>query len=325
MTIKLDGANGIKLPHLTSDPSNPEDGVLYYNSADRVMKLSHNGSFSPILAGLDGSSPAKAAPSASYLKNTANINVSGIYWIKNSSMSEAVQVYCDLSFDSGGWMLLAYGYVASTSDSSSNKAIPNLNHDGTAWSYTPDSRASQNGLVLSPNSQQSALLLARNSTEILYAAGSNPSSGGINSYTYVYKFNIPNPSALTFANHSYYYNSSMTTSTVTVQGIKGDIGTWTRYTITEALGASWADSYPTGYGAVTTSTPKSGTFDGGPFFPSIHSGSRGYTPGNPTVVSSSPDVGVNGYTSGAQSYVFRGWYGVGIGVNQTGQTSIWVR
>ena len=324
MAIKLNASVGITLPILTSDPVNPEDGTMYYNSSTNSMKVARGGEFSAVSLGLDGSTPGKAAPSATAIMATGN-NVSGMYWIKTTSMSQAVQVYCDLSFDSGGWMLLAYGYVASTSDSSSNYAIPNLNHDGTAWSYNPTSRASTNGLVTTPNGQQTALLLAKSSTEILFAAGNNPSSGGIDSYPYVYKFDIPNPSALTFANHTYYYNSSMTNSTVTVKGIKGDIGTWTRYTITEAIGASWTDSYPTGYGAVDSSNPKSGNFDGGPFFPSIHSGSRNVAPGNPTVVSSSPDVGVNGYTAGAQSYVYRGWYGIGIGVNQTGQTSIWVR
>jgi hypothetical protein len=115
------------------------------------------------------------------------------------------------------------------------------------------------------------------------------------------------------------------TSGFTVTGLKGDTGTWTRYTIKEAVGASWGDSYPTGYGVVETTTPKNGTWDYGPFFPSIHSGSRNVAPSNPTVVSSSPDIGVNGYTAGAQSYTYRGWYGAGIAHGQTGQTSIWVK
>ena len=306
-------------------PSSANTGNFRYNS-DSGGPEYYNGTTWMGLGALDGSTENRAAPSALYLKNTAGLTTSGVYWIKTANMTQAVQVYCDLSYDNGGYMLLAYGYVASTNDSSSNKAIPNLNHDGTAWSYTPTSRASANGLVLSPSSQKSALLLAKSSTTMIMAAGGNPSSGGIDGYSYVYRFPIPDPAALTFNNHSYYYNSSMTnTSGFTVTGLKGDIGTWTRYTIKEAIGASWSDSYPTGYGCIENSSPKNTTWDYGPFFPSIHSGSRNVAPGNPTVVSSSPDIGVNGYTAGAQSYTYRGWYGAGIGVNQTGQTSIWVK
>lgn len=300
-------------------------GQLRFNTDGNGPEY-YNGTTWLGLGSLDGSTENRAAPSATYLRDVVGLTTSGVYWIKNTSMSQAVQVYCDLSYDGGGYMLLAYGYVANTGDNSLNKAIPNLNHDGTAWSYTPTSRASQNGLVLSPSSQKSALLLAKASTTMIMAAGGDPSSGGIDGYSYVYKFGIPSPSALTFNNHSYYYNGSMTNSgAITVTGLKGDIGTWTRYTITEAIGASWTDSYPAGYGCVESTGPKSGQWDYGPFFPSIHSGSRNVAPTNPTVVSSSPDIGVNGYTAGAQSYTYRGWYGAGIGVNQTGQTSIWVK
>ena len=306
-------------------PASATNGMLRYNTTSSVPEF-YNGSAWVSIGASDGSSMNTAAPSASYLRNTLGITTSGVYWIKNSSMSTAVQVYCDLSYDSGGYMLLAYGYVGSTGDSSVNKAIPNLNHDGTAWSYNPTARSSQNGLIASPSGQKSALLLAKSATNMIMAAGSDPSTGGIDSYSYVYKFAIPSPSSLTFNNHSYYYNSGMTNSGgITITGLKGDIGSWTRYTIVEAIGASWGDSYPTGYGCVSISTPKSGTWDYGPFFPSIHSGSRNVAPSNPTVVTSSPDVGVNGYTAGAQSYTYRGWYGAGIGVNQTGQTSIWVK
>lgn len=305
-------------------PGSANTGNFRYNSEVNAPEY-YNGTTWLSLGTLDGSTENRAAPSALYLRNTVGLTTSGVYWIKTPNMTQAVQVYCDLSYDNGGYMLLAYGYVASANDSSSNRAIPNLNHDGTAWSYTPTSRASANGLVLSPNSQKSALLLAKSSTTMIMAAGGNPSSGGIDGYSYVYRFPIPDPTALTFNNHSYYYNSSMTNVSVTVTGLKGDTGTWTRYTIKEAIGASWGDSYPSGYGCIENSTPKNANWDYGPFFPSIHSGSRSPAASNPTVVTSSPDIGVNGYGVGAQSYTYRGWYGAGIGVNQTGQTSIWVK
>lgn len=301
-------------------------GLLRYNTDVQAPEFYSGGQSAWVsLGALDGSSYAAAAPSATFIKNLG-ISASGVYWIKTPNMATPVQVYCDLSYDSGGYMLLAYGYVSSTGDDSANKAIPNLNHDGTAWAYAPTNRASTNGLVLSPSSQKSALLIAKSSTYMIMAAGSNPTTGGIDSYTYVYKFGIPSPSSLTFNNHSYYYNGSMTNSSgLTVTGLKGDTGTWTRYTIVEAIGASWGDSYPSGYGCIESSTPKNANWNYGPFFPSIHSGSRNIAPSNPTVVTSSPDIGVNGYTAGAQSYTYRGWYGAGIGHSQTGQTSIWVK
>jgi hypothetical protein len=241
-------------------------------------------------------------------------------------MNYAVQVYCDFSWDSGGWMLVAYGYVATTGDSTSNWAMPNLNNDASTYGYTPTSRASTYGLVLSPGGQKSGLLLHQGATQVTYAAGNNPVTGGIDSYGYVYRINIPSPASLTFANHSYTYGgATMGVSTVGVTGLKGDVGAWTRYTFTEALGATWSDTYPTGYGLASNASVRGWNGDGGPFFPSVHSGSRNTAaPGNPGLQTASPDIGVNGFERGARSYTYRGWYGV-TSVNNTGQMSIWVR
>lgn len=324
--VAADGTGAMHLPagSTAQRPSNPAVGYTRFNTTLSAVEYYATSGWIGIGV-LDGSSSAAAAPSAAYIKSITGTTVSGYYWIKNSAMSYPVQVYCDMSYDSGGYMLLAYGYVASTSDSASNYAIPNLNHDGSAWAYSAESRASTNGLVASPNSQKSALLLAKNSTNVIMAAGNNPSSGGIDNYAYVYKIQIPNPTALTFNNHSYYYNSSMTNSgAITVTGLKGETGTWTRYTIVEALGASWGDSYPSGYGFIESTSPKNASWNNGPFFPSIHSGSRSPAANNAVVVSSSPDIGVNGYGAGARSYTYRGWYTAG-GTGYTGQTSIWVK
>lgn len=325
--IELPG-NAVKLPtgSTIDRPINAVRGATRVNTDTDAIEY-YNGTSWIGIGVLDGSSSSVAAPSASYIKQVLGGTASnGLYWIKTANMQYPIQVYCDMTYDGGGWMLLAYGYVGSTGDSSSNYAIPNLNHDSTSWSYNPTSRNGTNGLVASPNSQKSALLIAKSCTYVMFAAGNNPSTGGLDGYSHIAKAQIPDPSLLTFNNHTYYYNGSMTNSEgIIVTGLKGDVGTWTRYTIKEALGASWTDSYPTGYGYVSSTTPKSGNFDGGPFFPSIHSGSRNTAPGNPVVVSSSPDVGVNGYTAGAQSYTYRGWYTASGTVNNTGQTSIWMR
>lgn len=55
---------------------------------------------------LDGSTSAKAAPSALYIKNLTGTTTNGVYWIKVGSAA-AIQVYCDMNIDGGGWMLIA--------------------------------------------------------------------------------------------------------------------------------------------------------------------------------------------------------------------------
>ena len=318
--------DAIALPKGTT-AQRPTGAAGYFRfNTDTTSVEYYSGTVWASLGALDGSTEAKAAPSASYLKNTALITTNGIYWIKTANMTYAAQVYCDFTYDGGGWMLLSYSYVATTGDSASNFAMPNLNHDqplGTSYTYTPTSRASTNGLVGNAYAVKTALLLAKSSTQMIFAAGNNPSTGGIDNYSNIYRIDIPSPSSLTFNNHAYGYGgASMGVSTVTVTGLKGETGTYTRYTFTEAIGATWSDTYPTGYGLGSNSSVRGWNGDGGPFFPSVHSGSRsGYAGGG---FAAQPDVGVNGYVSGSRTYTYRGWYGVS-SVNNTGQTSIWVR
>jgi hypothetical protein len=275
----------------------------------------------------DGSTSDLAAVDAISIKNATGTSTSGLYYIKNSLMTTAVQVYCDMSYDSGGYMLLSYGYLSSTSGGSN---MINLNADrlsGTNWSYDPTNRASSRGIILTPGGQKSSVYIANKSTYMIMAAGGNPSTGGIDNYSYVYRFAMPTPSALTFTNATYgTYDDDQSNATVTVTGLKGDIGTWTRYTKNKSIMVSWGDTFPSGYGAIENSNPMGNvTWDYGPFFPSMHAGSgsgRG-TPSNATT--SSPDIGVNGYQQGDGVYAYRGWYGAGIGVNNTGQMSIWVK
>jgi hypothetical protein len=57
---------------------------------------------------LDGSTESKAAPNASYIKSLTGTSTSGNYWIKPPGQS-AYEIYCDMSNQSGGWMLVAVG------------------------------------------------------------------------------------------------------------------------------------------------------------------------------------------------------------------------
>ena len=271
---------------------------------------------SPSTYGTTEDNPASSASAILEVNPSAS---TGMYWIKNALMGTAAQVYCDMSYDGGGWMLLAYGYVNSTGDDSANKNIPNLNHNGTQYSYNPTARNSSNGLVSPNRGQQTAVKLTQKAKQIIFAAGANPSTGGVNSYDYVYRIDIPVPAnQVTFQNHSYYLISSLTVAQVNV------VGTWTRWTFAESLGATWSDSYPTGYGFVNNYNVRGWNSDGGPFFPSIHSGegyTGGYRPSSNSYISA-PDVGNS--AGGSTSYTYRGWYGPTT-TGRTGQTSIWVK
>jgi hypothetical protein len=317
MPVTVLGEHALTLPtgNTAARPASPTAGMTRYSTTFGTIEY-YNGSSWIAIGLLDGSTSSTAAPSATYIKAITGTTTSGLYWIKNSNMPVAVEVYCDMSYDGGGYMLLAYGFVGATQDNSANWGIPNLNHNSTQFSYTPTSRASTHGLIQSPNGQQSALLLAKAGTTLLMAAGNNPSTGGIDSYSYVFRFPIPDPSALTFENHAVQHSSNQNVSTVTVTALKGDSGTYTRYTVNKSLGATWNDGAPTGYGAVPVENPRSSTWNSGPFFPSIHRSNGGYT--------SQPDVGVNGFISGSRTYVFQGWYNAN-GSGNTGQTSIWVK
>ena len=309
------GSKEVTLPVATSNPSSTTIGRTYFNSSSSKLFIYNGTEFGAVTFAALGSQ-ANPATNAQELIDEG-ITTSGMYYIKAPGMTNPQQIYCDMSDFGGGWMLIAYGHVPGTSGAAQN--IPNLNHDADDWTYTPTSRANDNGVA--PYS--SALHIARNSTEFMmcYNSGATVTTGGPNTYSHVYKFNIPNPSALTFANHTAYYNSSMGVSTVTVTGLKGQTGTWTRYTITESLGASWSDSYPTRYGVSSGSNPRSANTNDGPAFTSIHSGS-GHS-GNPSG-QSSPDIGMGGYGGSNLTYTYQGLRNA-TSSNNTGATAIWVR
>ena len=322
LSINSDGSLSIygskmKLPTGTSNPTSPVVGDAYFNSADNQLRIYNGSEWGAVVFSALGTQ-ANPAQTASDILADNPLATSGLYWIKSPGMVNAQQVYCDMSYDGGGWMLIAYGHVATVSSGSSNYAIPNLNHDADTWGYNPNARSGTNGVL----GNSGALHVARASTEFLMAFGNTVNSGGIDQHSFIYKFLIPNPAALTFANHTIYYNSSQTVSTVTVTGLKGETGTWTRYTTTESLGCSWTDSYPTRYGCTSSTNPKGANTNDGPAFTSIHSGSGHSNGGAGTV--SSPDVGTNGYGAGSVNYQYQGIRSA-TAANYIGSQSIWVK
>ena len=226
-----------------------------------------------------------------------------------------------MSFAGGAWMLASYGYVhtsADNTDNGNNKGIPNMNNI-FGYKWLPTKRNSANGLINLPHG---AVKMANNARYMIMAAGNNPATGGIDQYEYVYRISLRNnPYNITFANHNRYTGGQpgrMHVTNFLVEALKGESGTYARYALGEALGVTWSDSYPTGYGFNDKNAPHA-TFTKGPFFPSVHSGSAGGHCSFCTRVNFEPDV-----VRGSPHYTHKGWFTAN-SVGKTGQTSIWFK
>ena len=243
---------------------------------------------------------------------------SGMYWIQPPGETAPAQTYCDMSYAGGAWMLASYGYVHKFGVNANNKAIPNMNNP-FGYNWHPNRRSSSNGLINLPHG---AVKLANDARYMIMAAGNNPPTGGINQYSFVYRISLlKNPYKISFANHNRYNGGQagrMHVTSFAVEALKGESGRYTRYALGEALGVTWSDSYPTGYGFNDKNVPNS-AFSKGPFFPSVHSGSGRRPCGVCTPTKFEPDV-----PGGSPHYNHHGWYAAN-GWDKTGQTSIWFK
>ena len=162
--------------------------------------------------------------------------------------------------------------------------------------------------------------MANKARSMIMAAGKNPATGGIDQYSYVYRINITdNPYTITFANHNRFHGGQpgrMHVQDFIVEALKGESGTYVRHALGEALGVTWSDSYPTGYG-FNDKTGYFSVFNKGPFFPSVHSGSGRSLCSSCTPTNYEPDV-----KGGSPHYTHHGWY-TATSYDKTGQTSIW--
>lgn len=109
----IDDTGYLKIPAGTTAqrPATPNEGMLRYNSTASSLEYYTTSRGWVSVSGLDGSSSASAAPSAQHIKTITGTTTSGIYWINVPNLGVS-QVYCDMSTDGGGWMML--GYAGST-------------------------------------------------------------------------------------------------------------------------------------------------------------------------------------------------------------------
>jgi hypothetical protein len=99
------------------------NGQVGIGTASPATKLDVNGSINYVYnsittipaPALDGSTSARAAPSAKYLVDVCKITTNGVYWI-NLPTAGATQIYCilDPACAGGGWMLAIKGTRGTT-------------------------------------------------------------------------------------------------------------------------------------------------------------------------------------------------------------------
>lgn len=175
--------------------------------------------------------------------------------------------------DGGGWTLVSHAWADSGGYSNNHYSLRCGGGD-----FRPMTRGVTSGAIR-------AVELAQASTEFgLSMNGSDTigMTGDMTAYNRAFKFAIPDPSAITFANHSSYNPNYASDAgpcvAVTVTRLHPSITSATRYTHRNSLGTTWSDSYPSGYGAGNTSNCQN--FSSGPSVASIHSGSyRGTSSG----------------------------------------------
>jgi len=86
---------------------------------------------------LDGSAPEKAATSALAIKNLTGTTTNGYYWIKPTGYSVPRYIYCDMSTNGGGWMLIGWhGGDATGANSHVGDAEWNTAHVLGSGAYT---------------------------------------------------------------------------------------------------------------------------------------------------------------------------------------------
>lgn len=112
-TISVSGqiitSSGLKLTSfINSNRPAADIGTLIYNSEEEVVQLWSGTEWIDVggSSRLDGSTIQKAAPSATAILQLNPSASNGYYWIKPLSSSQPKYVYCDMTTDGGGWMLM---------------------------------------------------------------------------------------------------------------------------------------------------------------------------------------------------------------------------
>ncbi len=236
----------------------------------------------------------------------------GLYWINPESddPADAVQTFCDMTIDGGGWSLVSYAPSGSARamcafDGNTRNLYP-MSTGGGAWD--PADRASAASLAAVP--------IARRSTEMLLARSDRDgATGAIGGMDVVNKFTIPDPSIVHFDNASPGRGDidRGVCTRVQLTTLRGPDATGAvRYTWSRSLMVTWSDTYPTGYGVNSANDCQQSTT--GPAYTTSFTG-RGW----PQRYCWPHDA-----LGGAYTYWHRGWWDPAQH-DRTGSVSIWLR